>query len=623
MAAPAQVQRRGTHEGAAHPSPLRTPVTSYPRAVRKGTALPQSNEQGEGPLACVDVRSFKRTSILRRGGALLAVLSAIGLTLGGAQPASAAATFAPLSSASHYRMNTTLSEDFESIIRDIEASGALTVAAGPLEVAQSGTRNGRALCDTTNINGTLNYNGFCWDEADQATSAYSGGWTPQGLTASHDAYAGGTLNGHHLYAASWYYGIAPGDPNVYRDKFARVSVVESTGTSWNYDHVLLVKPTRKSGEAPNFEPVTQVHADGMVWYGNKLFVANGGELQVYDWRHLWRMDTTQDGRTGIFDGVAVAKDNKWALPMVDRYLIASPTEHPRACPGERACLSSLSLDRSGPTDHLVSGEHLNSDDLRTAHIIRWPLNETSQMLQTDITGMTVTATGAFSAPLKQIQGVATDGNYYYLSAECPPGYMGGATTCIWETRPGQAPTVLTRVPTYTQNLSYSPSSGRLWGMGEQAGNRPVFSLMPRERDKYEYLFNDFSKLCAGVGGAHEWSKPVIQWGCNNAQDERWQFEETRDNNGNLAYVIRNTYSGLCMGTGNSLANGAGVIQYRCNGAVDEKWWYDPVTHELQNVYSGKCLGLGATATKGSQLIQWTCNGAPDERWSKSRTAPQV
>ncbi|WSR03940.1 RICIN domain-containing protein [Streptomyces sp. NBC_01210] len=59
-----------------------------------------------------------------------------------------------------------------------------------------------------------------------------------------------------------------------------------------------------------------------------------------------------------------------------------------------------------------------------------------------------------------------------------------------------------------------------------------------------------------------------------------------------------------------------VIQYTCNGAVDEKWWYDSGSKTLRNVYSGKCLAIGATATKGTQLIQYTCNGKPDESWEQ-------
>ncbi|MFF8917096.1 RICIN domain-containing protein [Streptomyces sp. NPDC015032] len=575
------------------------------------------------------MRTNRGSRKFRSAWAALVALSTAAVTLLGVQPAAAAGTFAE-ADARGFRMHIdaetttggkTTFEEYGDIIRNVEASGAVSKVT-PLDVAQSRQHTGRALCHSTGLNGVFKYNGFCWDEGDDNTSAYdpAGGWHPQGLTASHDAYAGGTVDGHHLYVASWYYGHGKSaDPDVDRDKLARISVVESTGSSRTYGHVMLVQPSPHYGNA-QFEPVTRVHADGVVWYGNKLFVANGGELQVYDFEHMWKMGTTSVDRTGIVDGVSSARHHQWALPMVGRYLIGTSADHPRACPGERACLSSLSLDRSGTTDHLVSGEYLGLGDGRTANVIRWPLDGATGLPRSDSSG-TVTAAAAYAAPVDQLQGVATDGRHYYLSAQCPTGYMGDPDTrdgysCIYEALPGHAPTVLTRSPSLTQNLSYSPSSGRLWGTNELTGKRVIFSLLPRNADGTVYLSNEYSKLCAGGGNKIDNGDPVIQWGCTNARDERWLFEETKDSNGNLAYFVQNEYSGKCMGVASSLADGAGVIQYTCSGAVDEKWWYDSATHELRNVYSGKCLGLGSAATKGTQLIQWPCNGAQDEKWTR-------
>ncbi len=513
------------------------------------------------------------------------------------------------------------------LIKAAEATGKVRPVS-PLSVTQEPAPYGlagRALCHTTGINGTFKYNGFCWNEDDDKTSAYKGGWHNQGFTASHDAYESGTVNGNHLYMATWYYGLSGTD----RNKLARISILKSTGTSWQYGHVMLVRPTGTL-ENPNYAPVTDVHADGMVWYGNRLFVANGGELQVYDLNHLWRVNSPQDtnlDRPGLEGSASRGYGHQWVLPMIDRYSNRLKKDQDSAsnksnmfCSTD-TCLSSLSLDRSVNPPQLLSsrwGDSFRTDPLE---VVRWPLDKITQ----DSTA-TVYADAAYTAPLHQIQGVATDGEYYYMAAQCDTGYMGDPQTadgysCIWQAKPNGPVSILTRAPSLTQNLSYSHASGRLWGMNEVEQHRVVFSLRPREADNYQYLYNDFSLLCAGVGSKLDNSTPVIQWGCNNTQDERWLFEDTKDNNGNPAYFIRNTYSGKCMGTGNSLANGAGMIQYTCNGAVDEKWWYNEITHELQNVYSGKCLGLGANASKGTQLIQWTCNGADDERWTKSRNAP--
>ena len=514
-----------------------------------------------------------------------------------------------------------------SVIEGAEAKGVVT-RVSPLGVAQSNQHIGKSLCHTTGLNGTFKYNGFCWDETDDNTSAWSNGWHPQGLTASHDADASGTVDGSHLYMSSWYYGVSGDD----RNKKARISILKSTGTEWTYGHVLLVRPTGSRAD-PQFTSVGDVHADGMVWYGNRLFVANGGELQIYDLNHLWRVNSVS-GASGISGSTSAAEYHQWALPMVARYSNRTQAQQNAApadsrsnmnCDGAVACLSSLSLDRSVSPPRLVSGRYGLASRVEPLDVIRWPLELIGEGGTSPIT-----ATAAYSAPVHQLQGVATDGTYYYLSAQCDTGFMEdpdtadeGSYSCIWQAKPGGPVSILTRAPSLTQNLSYSFSSGRLWGMNEVEGQRVVFSLLPRKADDYRYLYNDYSVLCAGAGSKIDNSTPVIQWGCNNAQDERWLLEETKDNNGNLAYFLQNTYSGKCMGTGSSLADGAGMIQYTCNGAVDEKWWYDSATHELRNVYSGKCLGLGSAATKGSQLIQWTCNGAQDERWTISRTAPSV
>ncbi|MEU1459050.1 hypothetical protein ABZ455_44910, partial [Streptomyces avermitilis] len=71
---------------------------------------------------------------------------------------------------------------------------------------------------------------------------------------------------------------------------ARITLAESTGTSVTYQHVLLVDPY-STGSGYAFRPVGGAgnqsgadvlsgHAGGVTWYGNKLFLATGHQLQV-------------------------------------------------------------------------------------------------------------------------------------------------------------------------------------------------------------------------------------------------------------------------------------------------------------------------------------------------------
>ncbi|MGY0232189.1 RICIN domain-containing protein [Longispora urticae] len=514
-----------------------------------------------------------------------------------------------------------------AVIEGAEAKGVVQRVSA-LSVAQSAEHRGRSLtgCHDTPLNPLYKFNGFCWDSADDTTSAWSNGWHNQGFTGSHDADAGGTIDGHHLYMADWYKGDGP-----VRGVRGRVSILESTGTSWTYGHVLLVKPTGDRFN-PGYTPVDDFHGDGMTWYGDRLYVANGGELQIYDLNHLWKVNNTEDVASvtpGIQGGVSRGYGHTWVLPMIARYSNRTKAQQDSAgnhsnqyCDGDIACLSALSLDRSGfSAPRLISARHAA---YANAPVVTWSIDEF-----TEGGTATVTAKSAFLAPVIKMQGVATDGVNFYIAANCPTGYLAEYDdtvhpySCIWQAMPGGGAEVLTRSQHVTQNLSYARGSGRLWGMSEYLGDRVVFSLRPQEDDGYQYLYNNFSKLCAGVGSKLDWSKPVKQWGCNNAQDERWLVQDTTDNNGNPAIFLRNVLSNQCMGADNSLANDTDIIQYPCNGAVDEKWWYNHITGTLRNVYSGKCLGLGADADKGSHLIQWTCNNAKDEVWILSPTAPNI
>jgi hypothetical protein len=420
-------------------------------------------------------------------GTLCAGLAAVAASLVAAPPAAAATPFAALPSGTvkTFHLSIDRASDYDAYgaaIRGVEKSGAVARAT-PLDVAESGQHTGRAaLCHDTGLDGSLKYDGFCWDTTDDNTSAYSssGGWHPQGLTAAHDA-TGSTYSGHNLYLASWYYGNGTTE-----NQFARITIAESTGTSVTYGHVLLVQPTGDANGG-DFIPITNIHADGIVWYGNKLFVANGGQLLVFDTQYLWRMSSTSSDYVGIRSGVSSARYHQWALPLQGVYYTGDRSRDPRACAGGsgQPCLGSLSLDRSAKGPALISGEYRSHDAGAGGRVIRWPLNDATDLPLADngTTVGTTTATAGYSTPVYQMQGVATDGTWYYMAGECPTSWVAdpiakGAYSCVHRAQPGGAPSVITRAPSLTQNLSYSHASGRLWGLNEYTGHRVVFSIDP-------------------------------------------------------------------------------------------------------------------------------------------------
>jgi hypothetical protein len=373
--------------------------------------------------------------------------------------------------------------EYQAAIAAVQRSGAVEVVS-TLTVAESGQHQGRpGLCHNTGLEPALTPSGFCWDPVDDKSNGYNettGGWTPQGLTGSHDANnVDGTIDGRHVHLATWHWGNGAGKGN----QFTRLSMVRSLPDSISYGHVLLVRPSGSS-----FTAVKNTHADGVVWYGNRVFVANGRELQVYDMRHIWRMTTIGED-IGVAGRTSSARGHQWAMPMIGRYWTGTGEQMPcSARTGSVPCLNSLSLDRTG-TDALISAEYTSPSAGAGGRIIRWPLNARSALPRaddgTDIGK--VTAVAAYSTPVLAMQGAATDGTTMYISGQCPdgtnpdlPADHPDAWSCIYHARPDTEPQVVTPAPRLTQNLSYSRFTGRLWGINERIntsqGVRVVFSI---------------------------------------------------------------------------------------------------------------------------------------------------
>ncbi|MFF9243487.1 hypothetical protein ACF1AY_10695 [Streptomyces sp. NPDC014776] len=423
-----------------------------------------------------------RTHLAVLGSALLALASCL-VAAGPAQAATPFAEVDPAVVASfQLRPGNSFAEN-DKAIKAVEAQGAVTVR-NATQVLTSGGRTGRnGLCHATGLSASLNPDGFCWDKADDTSNSYTddGGWTPQGLTGSYDAQPDGLWEGRPAFLASWHFsrGMQTGGAHV-ANEFSRVSLVNAEGGQIRYNHLLLVRPIVGADGKGSFTGVSS-HADGVVWYGNKVFVANGRYLQVYDLRHIWQVNSsTKD--VGITGSTSSARWSAYALPMIGEYVTTSDGG---ACsvpadaddPKDRPCLNSLSLDRTGQ-DGLVSAEY--KPGAAGGRVIRWALDADTALPYGH-------ATVAYSSPIWAMQGAATDGTDWYLAGDCPTGVGGGSGdpsgapySCIHKTQADAAPHVLTTAPVYTQNLGYAPSTGRIWGLNERInstdGVRVVFSI---------------------------------------------------------------------------------------------------------------------------------------------------
>ncbi|MEU6881429.1 hypothetical protein [Streptomyces sp. NPDC046712] len=270
-----------------------------------------------------------------------------------------------------------------------------------------------AGCGTTGIYGpdlAANHR-ICWQTDDNTSSE----WVPQAITGVSDAQEDedwGTSNADPILVGS-YDNENPGRSNykaqsdncvqeaasdACNEKGIRVSFFNQA--TQKYRHVLLVWPYINSKNHISFDALharegtcttevttackaqNGIHAGGMVWYGNYLYVADTANgMRVFDMRRIMDLnpdnnadvnDPTPDGlvsdvidkkRIGRQSNVWYGFGYRYVMPQVAslKFTAAKPT----GPTGGNQCYAStrpkasyVSLDR-GATDHLVLGEYCN------------------------------------------------------------------------------------------------------------------------------------------------------------------------------------------------------------------------------------------------------------------------
>ncbi|KUL42445.1 hypothetical protein ADL15_00790 [Actinoplanes awajinensis subsp. mycoplanecinus] len=382
----------------------------------------------------------------------------------GPGPASAAAAFAAIDASSFVLDPSDSFQRYGDIISRIEASGKVTPAAS-LGSALDGTQDFKptwGLCHTpTGFPTTLDAKGFCWDPRDDGWGLT---WTPQGISGSWDAQPNGIWQDRKIAVASWH------GPN---DAFSRLTFVDYTDTSkLKFRDVLLVVPTTTGG-VDNFRTLEWNHADGVVWYGNTLLVADGGQLHAFSLRHLWAT-TRSEEEVGFGADGSAAPSGRWhryVLPQVGEYF----TGDAAGCnpiTGIRLCLNALSLDRRGASpDSMVSAEYVSKDSPVRAggRAIRWPISSATALPTLSADGK-VHAEEAFSSPIWSMQGIASDGANWFIAGVCAAVDRG----CLHKAVPGQSPhqqAVIGGLENLSYQPSYNGSQPRLWGATE--GDDPI------------------------------------------------------------------------------------------------------------------------------------------------------
>lgn len=303
------------------------------------------------------------------------------------------------------------------------------------------------------------YLGFQWNAGDSATTD----WYPQGISGGSDVQADGRPSGKRLLLVSWYdhTGNTPA-------KGVRVSLVDLSDTAdVRYRHLLLVIPRRDAGVATfgalNYTSGNPIHAGGIVWVGDLLYVAvTGSGFRVFDMTRIVQTTHTDDktriGREGArVDGHGY----RYVVPQIASYV--TPAE---ACDVR---FSFAGLDRSATPPVIVSGEYHGDDVL--GRLVSWPIDLTSGWLATDSDGDVRGIAAVAGAQSRMQGGLSYQGNYYISSSSQISGGFGR----LYRTRPGLTSSITAWIYG-AEDLYMERDTDRIWTAGEHPDNRDTVSI---------------------------------------------------------------------------------------------------------------------------------------------------
>ncbi|KAK3951082.1 cytochrome P450 [Pseudoneurospora amorphoporcata] len=270
-------------------------------------------------------------------------------------------------------------------------------------------------------------------------------WVPQGITSTADALDVGTYEGINGWIVSWHRDD---------DKSVRVTFVNRADDT--YRHALLVYPHASD----DFREVP-VHAGGIMWYGNTLWVVdtyNG--IRVFDLTNIWQVGNG-DNVGKVSSGVYSAAGYKYVIPQIRWYKWSSSFEFRH---------SYMALDRTTTPDSLIVGEYQTStsDPIR---LVRYELDYTTRRLKTDSSGVSK-AIWAYCVNIERMQGAVSANGKFYLSRS-----NGASKGDLWAWVPGGAAKQNSGFyPRSPEDLSYDQrNGGRLYTVTEAEGVRYIIN----------------------------------------------------------------------------------------------------------------------------------------------------
>ncbi|GIF69066.1 hypothetical protein Ais01nite_71010 [Asanoa ishikariensis] len=269
---------------------------------------------------------------------------------------------------------------------------------------------------------------FCFDAADSGTNGGNVEWTPQGMTTVADAQEDQFWGNSQPLLVSWY------NNDSEQVKGTRITFVDvHTGA---YQHVLLAYPFQNDSGNATYMSLrnnqdssgSSLHAGGLAWYGNFLYVADTRRgFRVFDMRYIFDLQAagakgnlTDKTKIGRQNGVFYGHGYRYVMPEVGAWTSnAGQVGDASTCTVDGAPhFSFVGLDRTGG-DHLTTGEYCDgaangNDPNKTGRVANWPLDGLNGLPAISSDGRW-RATSAYRLPVPNVQGAVGHGNTYYLN----------------------------------------------------------------------------------------------------------------------------------------------------------------------------------------------------------------
>ncbi|WP_210648946.1 hypothetical protein [Nocardioides sp. SYSU D00065] len=341
-------------------------------------------------------------------------------------------------------------------VREIDALSALTGGATGLEALLADLKHEvRRAQVVPRILGRAVREAWRWDAYDDRDEQ----WYPQGISTSADSSDTEDVAGRRVVVTTWY---STGKDGIRRG--SRVTFVDLD--SERYRHVLLVSPVFDEAGALTLRPMS-IHAGGIVWAGPYLHIAATGRgfvtARVDDIMRVAGDDDHPD-RLGIEGTALHSFGHRYVLPVRSTYRALTDEGH------QKLRYSFMSLDRRSQPPTLVAGEYALAADA-TTRLARYPLDPATWQLAAGDDG--------YSRPLaldeggvRQMQGAVIAAGRYHVTVSHGP-WMPGT---VYAGQPGSMRRRRWAVPMGPEDLSYWPSTDRLWSLTEHPRRRWIVSL---------------------------------------------------------------------------------------------------------------------------------------------------